>query len=49
METQLEAWLAMLRGGPGTELSTAAEGVTALEVCDAARRSSNEGCWVEVA
>ena len=43
---QLAAWLAVLRGEDRADLSTGADGVAALRICDAARASSRLGQWV---
>jgi predicted dehydrogenase len=46
---QRDAWLASLRGQPAPRLVPAGDGVHALNICDAARRSSARGAREEVA
>jgi predicted dehydrogenase len=43
---QLAAWLAVLRGEDREDLSTGADGVATLRICDAARASSRLRQWV---
>jgi predicted dehydrogenase len=46
---QLAAWLGVLRGDDREDLSTGADGVAALRICDAARASSRDRQWVRLA
>lgn len=45
---QADAWLGSLKGRPSPELVGADEGVSAVAVCDAARRASASGRWESV-
>lgn len=48
-EEQAKAWIAFLRTGQGDYgLATLEDGLHAIAVCDAARRSSNNGAWERV-
>lgn len=46
---QAETWLASLQGRPSPELVRADEGIAAVAICDAARRSSASERWEPVA